>query len=41
MELKSSDNKPFYIACSHEDYLKANHDEIPDRWVQGSGRSKN
>ncbi|HOP58040.1 MAG TPA: arginase family protein [Bacteroidales bacterium] len=41
MELKSSDNKPFYIACSHEDYLKANHDEIPDRWVQGTGRPKN
>jgi formiminoglutamase len=23
-----------YIACSHEDYLKANLNEVPDRWVK-------
>lgn len=40
MELQGTDNIPRYIACSQEDYLKANRDEIPERWVQGSERLK-
>jgi len=40
MELSSGDDKPRYIACSHEDYLKANRNEIPGRWVQGYERLK-
>lgn len=31
---------PDYIACSHEDYLKANHNEVPDRWVKALERQK-
>jgi len=29
-----------YIACSHEDYLKANRNEVPDRWVKAVDRLK-
>jgi formiminoglutamase len=28
-----------YIACSHEDYLRANRNEVPDRWFKANGRS--
>lgn len=41
MELQSVDSKPVYIACSHEDYLKANRNEVPERWVTGSERLRN
>jgi arginase family enzyme len=27
-----------YVACSHEDYLKANRNEVPDRWVKAVDR---
>lgn len=40
MEFLKGDDEPLYIACSHEDYLKANRDEIPGRWVRGSERIK-
>jgi formiminoglutamase len=40
MEFLREDDEPLYIACSHEDYLKANRDEIPGRWVRGSERMK-
>ncbi len=40
MEILSKDDKPQYIACSHEDYLKANRNEIPERWVHGYERLK-
>ncbi len=40
MEFLRGDDEPLYIACSHEDYLKANRDEIPGRWVRGSERIK-
>lgn len=40
MELPAEDDKPGYIACSHEDYLKANHNEVPERWVRGIERMK-
>ena len=29
-----------YVACSHEDYLKANRNEVPDRWVKAVERIK-
>jgi len=35
-----SDPESQYVACSHEDYLKANHNEVPDRWVQAVDRLK-
>jgi formiminoglutamase len=40
MELPAADDKFSYIACSHEDYLKANHNEVPERWVRGIERMK-
>lgn len=40
MELPAGDDKNNYIACSHEDYLKANRNEIPERWIRGSERLK-
>lgn len=40
IELPATDSVTSYIACSHEDYLKANRDEVPERWVQGTGRLK-
>jgi arginase family enzyme len=38
LELRGEDNGHSYIACSHEDYLKANRNEVPERWVQGMER---
>ncbi len=40
MELPAEDDKFSYIACSHEDYLKANRNEVPERWVRGIERMK-
>jgi arginase family enzyme len=40
MELQAGDNGVIYIACSHEDYLKANTNEVPERWVMGAERIK-
>jgi formiminoglutamase len=40
MELPSEKDKTLYVACSHEDYLKANRNEVPDRWVQSVDRLK-
>ena len=40
MELPAENDKFSYIACSHEDYLKANHNEVPERWVRGIERLK-
>ena len=39
-ELTFEKDQNQYIACSHEDYLKANHNEVPDRWVQAVERLK-
>ena len=38
MELTATGNTACYIACSHEDYLKANRNEVPERWIIGSER---
>jgi arginase family enzyme len=40
IELPSEPDQTLYVACSHEDYLKANHNEVPDRWVQAVERLK-
>jgi formiminoglutamase len=38
MELQTGDDRKFYIACSHEDYIKANRNEVPERWVKAVER---
>ena len=38
IELSSEKDKNLYVACSHEDYLKANRNEVPDRWVKAVER---
>jgi formiminoglutamase len=40
IELPSENGINHFVACSHEDYLKANHNEVPDRWVQAVERLK-
>ena len=41
IELPTEKDENYYVACSHEDYLKANRNEVPDRWVQAVERLKN
>ena len=38
MEFSAAASSPVYIACSHEDYIKASRDEVPERWVKASKR---
>ena len=40
IELPSEEDQNHYIACSHEDYLQANHNEVPERWVSAMERLK-
>jgi formiminoglutamase len=40
MELPAENDQNNYVACSHEDYLKANRNEVPDRWVKAVERLK-
>lgn len=40
IELKGETDDNFYVACSYDDYLKANRNEVPDRWVQAMERLK-
>ena len=40
IELTSEKDQNLYVACSHEDYLKANRNEVPDRWVNAAERLK-
>ena len=40
IELPAEKDENMYVACSHEDYLKANRNEVPDRWVQAMERFK-
>ena len=40
IELNDENNENIYVACSHDDYLKANRNEVPDRWVTASNRLK-
>jgi arginase family enzyme len=40
MELVLPDDTRKYLSCSHEDYLTANRNEVPERWIRASGRIK-
>lgn len=40
LEMKDNSGGAVYVACSHDDYLKANRNEVPDRWVKAAGRIK-
>ncbi|MGA1977534.1 MAG: arginase family protein [Bacteroidales bacterium] len=40
MEIPAVNDRNSYISCSHEDYLKANRNEVPERWIQGTERLK-
>lgn len=40
IELQGDEDANFYVACSYDDYLKANRNEVPDRWVQAMERLK-
>jgi formiminoglutamase len=40
IELPAEKDENLYVACSHEDYLKANRNEVPERWVQAVERLK-
>ena len=40
IELPAGNDQNIYVACSHEDYLKANRNEVPDRWVKAVERLK-
>ena len=40
IELYDENNASIYVACSHDDYLKANRNEVPDKWVKASNRLK-
>lgn len=40
IEIPSGSDENRYFACSHEDYLKANRNEVPDRWVKANERIK-
>jgi formiminoglutamase len=40
IELTDPDGENIYVACSHDDYLKANRNEVPDRWVRATNRLK-
>jgi len=38
IEIPTEKDNNQYVACSHEDYLKANRNEVPDRWVRAAER---
>ncbi len=40
LELTSGDDVQHCYACSYEDYLQANRNEVPDRWVKATARLK-
>jgi formiminoglutamase len=40
IELPAEKNNSLYVACSHEDYLMANHNEVPERWVRAVEKMK-
>jgi arginase family enzyme len=39
-EFPGEDNNNTYLACSHDDYLKANRNEVPERWLRCMERFK-
>ena len=40
IEISTKQDEIQYVACSHEDYLRANNNEVPDRWVKAIDRLK-
>ena len=40
IELHDTNEGNIYVACSHDDYLIANRNEVPDRWVKAAERIK-
>ena len=34
IEIRDSDDEPHYLACSYDDYLMANRDQVPGRWTR-------
>jgi arginase family enzyme len=40
MEFRNAADNILYISCSHEDYLRANRNEVPERWIIGVERLK-
>jgi arginase family enzyme len=38
IEISTKQDVIQYVACSHEDYLRANNNEVPDRWVKAIDR---
>lgn len=40
MEIPSANDQNVYVSCSHEDYAKANRNEVPDRWMLAYDRLK-
>ncbi len=40
IEISAGEDRNIYVACSHEDYLKANRNEVPERWINSSERFK-
>ncbi len=39
-EIHTEKNGNLFISCSHEDYLQANRNELPDRWIRAMERLK-
>jgi formiminoglutamase len=40
IEIRVENDNTQFVACSHEDYLRANVNEVPDRWVKAVARLK-
>jgi formiminoglutamase len=40
MQTVSGDGKNHFIACSHEDYLRSNRNEVPERWIRATEKLK-
>jgi formiminoglutamase len=40
IEIRTEQDQAQYVACSHEDYLKANINEVPERWINAIARMK-
>jgi formiminoglutamase len=40
IEIRTEKDDIQYVACSNEDYLKANKNEVPERWVKAVDRLK-
>jgi arginase family enzyme len=38
IEIRDADGEPHYLACSYDDYLMANRDQVPGRWTRAMQR---